>query len=323
MRDGSERRQTWGVIGGSGFVGSAICRELKSRGEVAAILEAPRIRLRGPRTADNIRRHSGADLALVSELSATLRGTDIVVNAAGLASPDSRDTDQLFGANALLPAIIAEAARVAGVDRLLHVSSVAALGRDTALHDRPETSPFSPYSESKALGEEALLGARSFAPLKVCVVRATSVHGPGRATTAKLQRLARSPLASVASPGDQPSPVSSVYGLADFVVDLGQAADSPPPIALQPWEGATTTSVLTIASGGRQPRVLPNRLCRAAMAIGKLVSSLLGGRLDGLVRRVELMWFGQEQSMAKGHTVRGDGLRRALTPSSADGGDRG
>ena len=323
MRDDSGRHQTWAVFGGSGFVGSAICRELKSRGEVAAILEAPRVSLRGARTADNIGGHLVGDRALVAELSARLLGRDVVVNAAGLASPDSRDTDPLFGANALLPVIIAEAAREAGVSRLLHLSSVAALGRDAPLHDRPETHPFSPYSASKALGEEVLLNTRSFTPLAVCVVRATSVHGPGRPTTAKLQRLARSPLASVASPGDQPSPVSSIYGLAAFVVDLGQSAGSLPPIALQPWEGATTTSVLTIASGGRRPRVIPRRLCRAAVTIARAVSSLAGGRFDGPVRRLELMWFGQEHHDAKGHAVSGDGLRRALTPSSAEGRGRG
>jgi hypothetical protein len=41
--------------------------------------------------------------------------------------------------------------------------------------------------------------------------------------------------------------------------------------------------------------VLPAGLCRVAVRSGYAASAVLRGRLDGQVRRVELLWFGQDQ----------------------------
>ena len=312
---------TWSVLGGTGFVGSEIVRELRHRGQTVSVIAAPRLLLRGARSAENGRRHVTTEHRTVNELSGMLRGTDVLVNAAGVAAPDSGDTDELFGANALLPGVVASAAVTAGVPRLIHLSSAAVLGPDAPLHDRRDTRPFSPYSRSKALAEEILIDqGTSPGSLDLCVVRASSVHGPGRSTTLKLQRIARSSLSSVASPGEEPSPVSSIYGLAEFVVDLGSSSGPLPDIVVQPWEGSTTSSVLRLAGDGREPKVLPRSLCTAVVSMARIVSRLTFGRLDGPVRRLELMWFGQ---IPEDHSaVRpSDHLERALRPTvSAPGG---
>ncbi len=67
-----------------------------------------------------------------------------------------------------------------------------------------------------------------------------------------------------------------------------------PSLVLQPWEGLTVSDVLE-AGGGRKPLRLPGWLCRGVLKGGYLVSGLMGERLHGPIRRVELMWFGQEQ----------------------------
>ncbi|MDQ0735437.1 NAD-dependent epimerase/dehydratase family protein [Arthrobacter agilis] len=283
---------TWLVLGASGFVGSAIMHALRSGGIDARGLPAPRLAASAQTPAALLEAAAGTD---VQGLAAAMEGHDVVVNAAGLATPSASGGEDLLGANALLPAVLARAAAAAGTRRFIHLSSAAVQGRTERLDETDTVRPFSAYSRSKALGEQALALAADRAPgLSVVTVRATSVQGRGRPTTASLARLAQSPLASVASPGDARSPITSVEALADLVLAVGRHGDAPPRIVLQPWEGLTVRTVLE-AVGGR-PHVLPSALCRVAVRGGYGVSALLRGRLDGHVRRVELMWFGQDQA---------------------------
>ncbi|WP_104179009.1 NAD(P)-dependent oxidoreductase [Arthrobacter sp. B0490] len=300
---------TWLVLGGSGFVGSSVLRALHAAGIDARPLSAPRLTT-SARTPDALLEEAGH--TDVSGLVAAIGRQDVVVNAAGLATPSAPEDGDLSGANALLPAVLARAAAAAGAARLIHLSSAAVQGRTDWLDETDTVRPFSAYSRSKALGEQALALAAAREPaLSVVTVRATSVQGPGRPTTAALVRLARSPLASVASPGTAPSPITSVDALAELVLAVGRREGDVPPIVLQPWEGLSVRTVLE-AAGGR-PRLLPAAACRLAVAGGYALSALLRGRLDGQVRRVELLWFGQdqvpgwavEQDLAPVHGVRG------------------
>ncbi|WP_422390072.1 NAD-dependent epimerase/dehydratase family protein [Arthrobacter sp. N1] len=280
---------SWLVIGGSGFVGHEILGAARAAGIETRSAPAPRLRTTADTPEAVLAEARRSDVAALTGLMA---GHDVVVNAAGLATPSAEDSAGLRGANALLPAVLARAAGAAGVRRLVHLSSAAVQGRTPLLDESGGVQPFSPYSRSKALGEQAL-ALLDLGGLAVVTVRATSVQGAGRPTTAALARLARSPLASVAAPGTAASPVTSVGALADLVIAVGRHSGEVPAVVLQPWEGLSVRSVLE-AAGGR-PRVLPAWLCRTVVSGGFATSRLLGGRLDGHVRRVELMWFGQDQ----------------------------
>ncbi|KAD3436353.1 NAD-dependent epimerase/dehydratase family protein [Arthrobacter yangruifuii] len=282
----------WAVLGASGFIGSAICSALAERGVTVRQVSAPRLSAEGTDAAALI----AAAAALDGErrrLADAFDGADVVVNAAGLATPGATDSPKLRGANALLPALAADAADAAGVRRLVHLSSAAVQGHRPFLDETGHVEPFSAYSRSKALGEQ-VLSARDGGSCSVATVRATSVQGPGRATTAKLARLAASPLASVAGSGSAPSPVSSVHSLVDFVVRVGFHQGPVPAVVLQPWERASVSAVLE-AAGGRRPARLPAWFCRTVLRGGYALSSLAGERLHGSLRRVEMMWFGQRQ----------------------------
>ena len=87
---------------------------------------------------------------------------------------------------------------------------------DGVLTETGDTQPFSAYSYSKALGEQ-VIDQLSRDGSEAVIIRATSVQGAGRATTASLQRIARSRFSSVAGAGDQPSAVSSLEMLCEFV----------------------------------------------------------------------------------------------------------
>lgn len=287
----------WAVVGATGFIGSAIVEELGRHGLDVVPVPSPRIRL-DPCISD------GADVIATAEREPSLEslrdafeGVDVVVNAAGLATPDSPATAELYGANALLPAVIALAARSAGVTRVLHLSSAAVQGRREVLDESSEVAPFSPYSRSKALGEGALLTLAVNRPSgldpDLVIVRATSVQGTGRDTTQELKRFAGSPLATVAKPGTQPTVVSSLPGLVSFVYRVGAETAPVSTILLQPWEGLTVSDVLRLA-GGREPRRLPSWACHTVVASGRAVGRVVP-EVAGIVRRLELMWFGQAQ----------------------------
>lgn len=315
---------SWKIIGASGFVGSSILARLTIEGLTVDAIEAPRLVTRETdpqQLISDARKLEG----IINSLADSFAGCDVVINASGLAAPDQEDLAPLLGANALLPAVIAIAAQRTGVRRLIHMSSAAVLGPVPVLTDTPETDPFSAYSFSKALGEEVLLGLRSFieekaaqgtapgsaasqfpaapshAPaqvarhhaLEICILRATSVQGQGRRTTQAFAKIASSPLASVAGDGQHRTPVSSNYALAEFTAMVGAFDGELPPIVLQPWECATTESVL-IDAGRRRPMRLPEKFCRALLSAGYKASHYVGDRLTGPVRRLEVMWFGQD-----------------------------
>lgn len=286
----------WAIVGGSGFVGSAMVRELHDQGTQATAIVAPRLQVGGLGNLETLSPATVVEAAeacdeATQELASQLQGFDVIVNAAGLAEPDSSDQDALLAANAVLPAVIALAADKATASRVIHLSSAAVLGPSVTLNNATMTSPVSMYGHSKALGEHALTAAAGKLHLTTTIVRGTSIQGPGRATTRSLQKVASSPLASVASPGDWPSPVGSVSSLARFVLSLGEAESEP--IVVQPWDGATVRTVLELASGGRVPLLLPTSLCRAVVSMMRHTSRALGNRFEGHVRRIELMWFGQ------------------------------
>ena len=284
--------QVWVVVGATGFIGSAVRAALDGRGAEVRTVHAPRLAADGSDVRALL--SAAADLdGERAELAAGFAGADVVINAAGLATPGAGDSPELRGANALLPLLVADAADAAGVRRLVHLSSAAVQGHRPFLDESSHVEPFSAYSRAKALGEQAL-AARPAGTCSVVTVRATSVQGPGRATTAKLARLAASPLASVAAPGTAPSPVSSVDSLVDFVLRVAEHRGPVPAVVLQPWEQASVASVLE-AAGGRRPARLPAWFCRASLRAGYALSSLAGERLHGPLRRVEMMWFGQRQ----------------------------
>ena len=292
----------WKVIGASGFVGSSIVARLNAEGISVDPIEAPRLATRALDSRTIIEEAQLLE-GIIDSLADAFAGAQVVVNAAGLAAPNMQDVPALVGANALLPAVIAIAAHRTGVRRVIHLSSAAVQGAKSVLDASEYTAPFSAYSFSKALGEEALLDLQdtfhevshgeTSEPVELCILRATSVQGRGRRTTEVFAKIASSPLASVAGAGTRKSPVSSSYALAEFVVKVGSFKGELPSIVLQPWEGETVASTMADA-GRRKPVHLPEWLCNLAVKTGYTVSEMLNDRFQGSVRKVELMWFGQE-----------------------------
>src|SRR5690606_19263259 len=130
----------------------------------------------------------------------------------------SLDEDALYGANALLPALLLVAAERAGVRRFVHISSAVVQNDKPVLDSTEDLRPFSPYSASKVLAEEII--CRHEGSLECVRYRPPSVHAPSRRVTRMVSRIATSPVASVAAPGDQHTPQALLPNVAAAIAAL-------------------------------------------------------------------------------------------------------
>ncbi|MEA2828885.1 MAG: hypothetical protein QOG43_3324 [Actinomycetota bacterium] len=220
-------------------------------------------------------------------------GCTVVVNAAGRAEPAAASLVRVWGANVLLPQVLAEAAHHCGVTRMVHVSSAAVQGSRLRLDESRDVEPSSPYAESKAVAEAALLDRRVACPPEVVVYRPTSVLGEDNKVTRRFSRLARLPVLPLIEDGDAPLPVALPGNVAAAVVHLVQVPAAQE-VVLHPWELMTVRTTLE-AFGSRCFFVhLPPRPSRFVL---RGTRHLLAGHasLHASFRRYELMILGQIQ----------------------------
>jgi len=177
------------VTGASGFIGSCLCRALSSQGHDVIALHRPTSLLAGLEGIP-VRRQIGNMLDPPS-LDAALHGVEAVFHTAAPMRP-SRDPLASIDIHVRGTRNVLEAARRAGVRRLVHTSSVAALGvPDAAPSDSPDASPLInerhswnyvperwPYAFGKHASELEVQRAAD-AGLETVIVNPSAVFGPG------------------------------------------------------------------------------------------------------------------------------------------------
>ncbi len=280
----------WAVVGGTGFVGSAIVAHVKSLEHDVVTVSAPRLRATGDRLDILIAdlRNSGP---AVEQLARLLEGCEVVINAAGMPDADSGPSADLTGANALLPTVIGRAAQRAGANRYIHVSSATVQGHSRVLSESEIVSPFSAYSISKALGEQLLL-QDDLQPPSTAVVRAVSVMARSRRTTQRLIRLSRSRLASVARSSDGPAPISLIENTAAAIAFVGSCScHNLARVILLPGDGLSVREALQ-ALGSRRVLTIPNSAARMIVSAVGFAGRWIP-RMTAEARRAEMLWFGQ------------------------------
>lgn len=278
------------VFGATGFVGSSVVNAL--RGHEVRPISAPRLRSDARSLAAALSA-AAENTGLLEKLTSELKGVEVVINAAGDPDASSLDADRLYGANAVVPGVLLRAAKAAGVKRFVHVSSAVVQNDKPMLDSSESMRPFSAYSGSKVLGEEVV---RELADGSIEVVRyrPPSVHAPGRRVTQRIARIARSPLASVASPGDQPSPQALLPNVADAVAFLAVSTQAPPAVVHHPSEDVTVSRLMEDLGGGRRPTRIPRPLARLVVFAARLLGRLHHPTAAN-ARRVEILWLGQAQ----------------------------
>ncbi len=146
------------ITGITGLFGSQLAREFSQIGIIHG-LRRDTSNLDLVKDFDfEIHWHYG-DLSNMDSLLETLEGIDLVIHSAGCVSFSSKDEDKLYEVNSIGTANVVNAMLHAGVRRLVHVSSVAAIGRSTDLAILDEDfkwteSPLNtPYALSKYWAE--------------------------------------------------------------------------------------------------------------------------------------------------------------------------
>jgi len=178
------------VTGGAGFIGSHLVERLLAEGHavtvvdnlatgrrenIADVLDHPRLSF------------AQVDVRDSAALAPLMVGVDWVFHFAGLAdivpsiqSPLDYHTTNVDGC-----AYVAEAARLAGVKRVLYAASSTCYGLPDVV-PTPETAairPMYPYALSKFMGEELLLAWHRIYGLPVLSLRMFNVYGPRSRTS--------------------------------------------------------------------------------------------------------------------------------------------
>lgn len=169
------------VTGASGFVGSAVARKLIERGERVRLLarkSSPRANFEGLDCEI-----AEGDLRDAASLTRAMRGVSDLFHVAADYRLWARDPGEIIANNREGTRNVMEAAREAGVGRVVYTSSVATLkphddGRDAGETDRADmTSAIGAYKKSKVAAERV---AEAFAAqgLPVVLVSPSTPIGP-------------------------------------------------------------------------------------------------------------------------------------------------
>lgn len=152
------------VFGGSGFIGRYIVRALAARGSIV------RVAVRRPQHAEFLK--TAGDVGQVVPVQANLRhpasvaaaveGSDAVINASGIFF--QRGAQKYQAVHAEGATAIGQAAKRAGVSRVIHLSGIGADDRNSA----------NAFVRSKALAEEAITAGFPAAT----ILRPSVVFGP-------------------------------------------------------------------------------------------------------------------------------------------------
>ncbi len=177
------------VTGATGFLGSALVRELLRRGADVRILRRYHSKLDLLGDSANTVEHAVGDVTDLESVREAMRDVTRVYHVAGLVAVIARTRGliaRMRAVNVRGTANVADAAREAGVQRLVHTSSIAALGRSErapSLTDESATWHASRLNTHYAISKHdaELQICRSVAEgLDAVVVNPAVIFGPGR-----------------------------------------------------------------------------------------------------------------------------------------------
>lgn len=197
------------VTGATGFVGSHLVEALRARGDQVTCL------VRSPKKAKALEAAGVSlvygDLEQERSVAVFVEGADVVFHLASLLGAPSEQ--EFLRVNRDGAGRLALAARVAGVQRFLHVSSLAVTGPTHPgfpLDESERPAPVTPYGRSKRAGEEAVKDSG----VPATVVRPPIVYGPGDRELLRLFKMAKRGVAPLLGDGSQQLSLVHVRDLA-------------------------------------------------------------------------------------------------------------
>ncbi|MBF0623387.1 MAG: SDR family oxidoreductase [Magnetococcales bacterium] len=178
------------VTGGAGFIGSHLCQLLLAAGHRVRLVDDfstgrnENLRDFAPHPCLTIHRINILDRAA---LDPCCDGVDWVFHLAGMADivPSIEQPERYFAVNVQGTLQVLEAAREAGVRRLVYAASSSSYGIPDQ-YPTPETAPMRaqyPYALTKHMGEELVLHWAQTYHLPALSLRLFNVYGPRSRTT--------------------------------------------------------------------------------------------------------------------------------------------
>ncbi len=170
------------ITGACGFVGSALCRELRGRGHLLSGTTRDPARKQG---GDGTPLYVVPDMDGATDWSRAVSGADVVIHlaarthitgGAGAKALDLYRRTNVEGSRAL-----AEAAARAGVRQFVFLSSIKAAGERSGgegLAERTEPAPVDAYGLSKLEAEKAIRAAAG-GRMSLTILRPPLIYGPG------------------------------------------------------------------------------------------------------------------------------------------------
>lgn len=238
------------VTGATGFVGGRLLEVAKGRH-----LNCLTRRAQDPREGVTWVR---GDLANTQALDELCAGSDAVIHIAGVINGDAAAFEE---GNVMGTARLLEAAAKQGVERFVHVSSLAAREPDVSL-----------YGASKRRSEQLVLDSG----IDAVIVRPPAVYGPGDRETLELFKMAKRGLVVLPPPGR----LSLIHAddLAELLLKLAEGG--PSGTILEPDDGT---------HNGFSHKQFADALGRAVGRNPRSVSMSpglvrMGAKLDGLFR---------------------------------------
>jgi len=265
------------VTGGAGFIGSHLVDRLVADGHDVVVVDNLRTGRRNNLEAALRSGHATLvqlDIAgAVNEMTQLYRDCSAVFHLAGLADivPSIERPDDYFRANVDGTFAVVEAARNAGVPRVVYAASSSCYGipDEYPTPEEAEIRPQYPYALTKRLGEEIVLHWGHVYGLSVTSLRLFNVYGPRSRTSGTYgavfgvflaQKLANKPY-TVVGDGKQTRDFTFVSDVVDAFVTAATALEN----------GAPSGRIYNVGSGATQ-------------SINKLVE-LLGGSIEYIPKR--------------------------------------
>jgi len=281
------------VTGGTGFIGSALVRTLLDRNYQVRVMTRRPVSTAALRLESNGAGIVAGDLLEPALLPRVLNGCNGLFHLAAMFEIGSRKRPEMYSVNVEGTESLFTASRAVGIDRIVHVSTVLALGPTSTGHtpvilkptdhleNPPRESFTGPFEETKHLAQRvALLHAKQGA--NIVVVCPGTVIGKGDrselGTALRLNMRGRLPFLTGAAS------CFSFVGLQDVVDGLILAYERGRPGAIYPlvsevFSLGELSRLAAEVAGVSPPRWdLPQALTRMGLPLINLLARLNGGR---------------------------------------------
>ena len=160
------------VTGALGFIGRALLDRYRDAGATVGGVD---------RVADESLNVVAGDIAAPGEWQRAAEGADVVIHTAALLGFPT-DTSAFWPVNVLGTRLALDAARDAGVNRFVHLSSIVVFGLDfpDGVDERHPVRPIGEaYVDTKIASEQVVLQAHAAGEVDCTIVRPGDVYGPG------------------------------------------------------------------------------------------------------------------------------------------------